>query len=75
MEGGFATTQQDLLIAGIVVLLGLVALVGSLYLTKKGSEGQNRNGAQDGLEGTVFVEENGVAVRRSARSVCMATTL
>jgi hypothetical protein len=75
MEGTFTTTDQDLLIAAIVVLLGLVAFVSSIYLTKKSREGGAQFETQDGAEGTVLVEENGVAVRRSTRFACMSPVL
>jgi hypothetical protein len=72
-----AASQEDLVIAAVVVFLALVGFIAVLYLNSKGSKGGRRGGGgtptppvksipADGV-GTVYVKEGGQVVRRSTR--------
>ncbi len=63
------TKDEDLLVAGAVILVALVAFISVLYLNRqdRGKRGSDVDEAAAG--GTEFHEENGKIVRRSTRCV------
>jgi hypothetical protein len=62
-------TSDDLLVAGLVILVALVAFIAVLYLNRENAGNKKKNAKQTGEEagGTVLVEEGGRTVRRSTR--------
>lgn len=59
---------HDMAVAGIVVLLALVAFISVLWLNRDGTQGGKNRGGVNAAQGTVFVTEDGKTVRRSARA-------
>ncbi|WIA15554.1 hypothetical protein OEZ85_002186 [Tetradesmus obliquus] len=62
-------TSDDLLVAGLVILVALVAFIAVLYLNRENAGKNKKNAKSEGEEagGTVLVEEGGRTVRRSTR--------
>jgi hypothetical protein len=60
-SGSGAPAPSDLAVAGVVVLLALIAFVAVLTLYRDAGKGKG------GARGTAFVKEGGKSVRRSTR--------
>jgi hypothetical protein len=61
-------TSDDLLVAGLVILVALVAFIAVLYLNRENAGNKKKSAKQaEEAGGTVLVEEGGRTVRRSTR--------
>jgi hypothetical protein len=62
-------SSDDLLVAGLVVLVALISFIAVLYLNRENSGNKKKSVKQEEEEagGTVLVEEGGRTVRRSTR--------